>query len=88
MKSARKSPKISPSEACDRAISRMLPDATESERSYVLYRALQEAGGASALMYPQFITCPSCGKRMLPSESHGEGRFCRGCRAWVEKAVA
>ena len=86
MKSARK---ISPSEeACDRAISRMLPDVTESERSYVFYRALKDAGGASRLMDPAFTTCPSCGERMLPSESHGGGRFCRGCRAWVEKAVA
>jgi hypothetical protein len=89
-KSARKSPKISPSEACDRAISRMLPDATESERGYIIYRALQDTGGASKLMRPQFTTCPTRGKRMLPSEAHSGGRFCRGCRAWVEeeKAVA
>ena len=60
-KSARKPPKISPSEACDRAISRMLPDATESERGYIIYRALQDTGGASKLMCPQFTTCPTCG---------------------------
>lgn len=79
MKSTRK---ISPSEACDRAISRMLPDATESERSYVLYRALKEAGGVNKLMYPQFTTCPHCGKQRLPAEAHNGGRFCRGCRTW------
>ena len=87
-KSARKSPKISPSEACDRAISRMLPDATESERGYIIYRALQDTGGASKLMCPQFTTCPSCGKERLPTEAHNGGRFCRSCREWFpEKAV-
>lgn len=80
--------KISESEACERAIDRMLKDVPEEARGYVMLRTVQKAGGMMNAMYPKFTTCPHCGKQRLPVVAHNCGRFCRSCREWFpEKAV-
>jgi hypothetical protein len=81
--------KISESEACERAIDRMLKDVPAEARGYVVLRTVQKAGGMMNAMYPKFMTCPHCGKQRLPVEAHNGFRICRSCREWFpEKAVA
>ena len=78
--------KISESEACDRAMDRMLSDVPKESRGYIVYRLIKEAGGVNGLMYPEFETCPSCGHNRLPVEAHNGARICRSCRTWFTVA--
>ena len=68
--------KISMSEACDRAIDKLLTDVPKEDRGYVAYRLLKGMGGG--LPRKSFVACPICGGRM-PTEYHNGQRTCRNC---------
>jgi len=80
--------KISESEACDRAIDRMLKDVPEADRTKLIFAVVHKAGGVQ--MTPEFRTCPHCGRNRLPAQAHNGSRICRSCRTWFveQEAVA
>ena len=80
--------KISESEACNRAIDRMLKDVPEADRAKLIFAVVRNAGGVQ--MTPEFRTCPHCGRNRLPAQAHNGSRICRSCRTWFaeQKAVA
>ena len=84
----KRSKKISESEACDRAIDRMLKDVLEGDRTKLIFAVVHKAGGVQ--MTPEFTTCPYCGRNRLPMQAHNGSRICRSCRTWFveQKAVA
>ena len=84
----RRPKKISESEACDRAIDRMLKDVPEADRTKLIFAVVRKAGGVQ--MTPEFRTCPHCGRNRLPAQAHNGSRICRNWRTRFaeQKAVA
>lgn len=68
--------RISESEACNRAIDKLLINVSKEDRGYVIYRLLKGTGGG--LPRKSFIPCPVCGGKM-PAEYHNGQRACRNC---------
>ena len=84
----KKTRKISEQEAQERAINKLLADVPEEKRGPIILAVVRKVGGVTKMMYPDFETCPHCGKQRLPVQAHNGQRICRSCRNWFEPKAA
>ena len=83
----KKTRKISEQEAQERAINKLLADVPEEKRGPIILAVVRKVGGVTKMMYPDFETCPHCGKQRLPVQAHNGHRICRSCREWFSEQM-